>query len=154
LTPSSLSTSTLPELLVTPRLDCFATVRPAPAATNAAAVETLNVFASEEPVPAISSDVFCGRLTGMASERMTLAIPASSSPVSPLAVRAVNAAAICLGYVFWSVRIRKNFAASVALMSSPRTSRTRYGKSGVSAFAFVAVTGAERSQSDLDVDII
>jgi len=56
-----------------------------------AAVETLNVFACEEPVPAISM-AFFGDFIFMATARITSAMPASSSCVSPFAVKAVSAA--------------------------------------------------------------
>ena len=54
LTPRASSTSALPEWEVAAREPCFATGKPAPAMTKAAAVETLKVFAALEPVPAVS----------------------------------------------------------------------------------------------------
>ena len=150
--PSSLRTSALPLLLEMPRLHCFATTCPAPAATNAAAVETLNVFASDEPVPAIST-AFFGDLTLIAALRMTLAMPASSSGVSPLAVNAVRAAAIWIEPTWPPVIALKKPTESLNERSSPRISRAKYGNSGVSAFALVAVSGADCSQDVFDADI-
>ena len=51
-TPSAVNRSALPDLLLAARFPCFATGKPAPAITNAAAVEMLNVFARLDPVPA------------------------------------------------------------------------------------------------------
>src|SRR5271157_4294287 len=55
LIPSDSSTSALPHLLDTERLPCLATAAPAPEATNAAAVEMLNVPALSPPVPHVST---------------------------------------------------------------------------------------------------
>ncbi len=54
LTPSASSRSAEPHLLVLERLPCLATAQPAPAATSAAAVETLKVE-GPPPVPAVST---------------------------------------------------------------------------------------------------
>jgi len=53
-TPSAVSTSALPDLLLAARFPCLATGNPAAAITNAAAVEILNVFERLDPVPAVS----------------------------------------------------------------------------------------------------
>ena len=53
-TPIAVKTSALPQRLLAARLPCFATASPAPAITNAAAVDTLKVFAALDPVPAVS----------------------------------------------------------------------------------------------------
>ena len=53
-TPNAVSKSALPDLLLAARFPCFATGNPAPAITNAAAVEMLKVFAGLDPVPAVS----------------------------------------------------------------------------------------------------
>ena len=55
LTPRASRTSALPHLLETDLLPCFATEAPAPAATNAVAVETLNVLLPSPPVPHVST---------------------------------------------------------------------------------------------------
>src|SRR5438132_959796 len=49
--PSASSTSALPDFDDTERLPCLATRAPAPAATNIAAVEMLNVCEASPPVP-------------------------------------------------------------------------------------------------------
>ena len=54
MTPKAWSTSALPHRDVAAREPCFATGRPAPAITKAAAVEILKVFAALDPVPAVS----------------------------------------------------------------------------------------------------
>ena len=94
-TPSAASTSALPQRLLAARLPCFATGNPAPAITNAAAVETLKVFAQLEPVPAVSTKTSCSDLMCTARSRIASARPASSATVSPLSLSAINAAAIC-----------------------------------------------------------
>jgi hypothetical protein len=94
-TPSAANKSALPDLLLAARLPCFATGNPAPAITNAAAVEMLKVFARLDPVPAVSMKQGCRALTRTARERSPVAIPVNSSTVSPFAASATNAAAIC-----------------------------------------------------------
>src|SRR5687768_4090159 len=78
-TPTALSMSALPDLLLAARLACFATGNPAPAITNAVAVEMLNVFARLDPVPAVSMKHECRALTRTAQARSPLAIPVSST---------------------------------------------------------------------------
>ncbi len=53
-TPRFSRTSALPHMLDTALLPCFATLRPAPAATKAVVVETLKVRVPSPPVPTIS----------------------------------------------------------------------------------------------------
>ena len=53
-TPSASRTSAEPHLDVNDRLPCLATTAPAPAATSAAAVETLKVETVPPPVPQVS----------------------------------------------------------------------------------------------------
>src|SRR2546422_3843541 len=55
-TPSASSTSAEPHLDVNDRLPCLATTAPAPAATNAAAVEILKVETTPPPVPQVRSE--------------------------------------------------------------------------------------------------
>ena len=68
----------------------FGDIRPCPAATNAAAVEILNVLTFEPPVPQVS--MTCGRpvLTATAWLRSDFAKPASSPAVGPLMRMAVR----------------------------------------------------------------
>src|SRR5258705_10642434 len=84
LTPSAVSTSALPDLLLAARLPCFATANPAPAITKAAAVETLKVLARLEPVPAVSMKAVWQELNLTAGSRKPSAIPAQPSNVLPL----------------------------------------------------------------------
>ncbi len=65
---------------------------PAPAATSAAAVDTLNVPRSSPPVPQVSSRG-PSTSTRRACCRITLAIPVISSTVSPFSRRAIRNAA-------------------------------------------------------------
>ena len=91
--PSASSRSAEPDLLVAERLPCFATQHPAPAATKAAVVETLNV-GTPPPVPAVSSRSVRSASTGTASSRIVRARPVSSSTVSPFARSATRKAAV------------------------------------------------------------
>ena len=65
-TPRCSSTSADPQRELIERLPCFATCTPAPATTNAAAVETLNVPEASPPVPQVSTSasIATGRLPG------------------------------------------------------------------------------------------
>src|SRR5687767_4535654 len=93
-TPNAASTSELPVLLVTPRFPCLATGTPAPATTNAAAVETLKDFARLDPVPAVSRKDSYLALMRNAFALIAVAQPTNSSTVSPLFAHAARAAAI------------------------------------------------------------
>jgi hypothetical protein len=96
LTPSASSRSAEPHLLVLERLPCLATAQPAPAATRAAAVETLKVE-GPPPVPAVSTRLARSLETGVASARIVRAKPTSSGTVSPLARRAIRKAPVWIG---------------------------------------------------------
>ena len=89
LTPAASSTSALPAALVMARLPCLATRRPAPTATSAAMVETLMECVPSPPVPQVSTRS-PSTLTRRALSRMTRAMPAISSAVSPLMRSAVT----------------------------------------------------------------
>src|SRR4051794_29001107 len=91
--PSASSTSADPLRPVALRLPCFATTQPAPAATNAAVVETLNV-GRPPPVPAVSSSSPAAGSTPAANLRIVRASPASSSSVSPFVRSAMRNPAI------------------------------------------------------------
>jgi hypothetical protein len=91
--PSASSTSAEPDSPVADRLPCLATAQPAPAAINAAVVETLNVRRTP-PVPAVSSSSSRDAVTRTACARIVRARPASSSTVSPLVRSAIRNAAI------------------------------------------------------------
>ena len=88
-TPSSSNTSALPQVPDAALLPCFATFRPAPAATNAAAVEILKVLRPSPPVPTESTSM-PSTFTRSENSRMTVAIPAISSVLSPFSRRAVR----------------------------------------------------------------
>src|SRR4051794_11588471 len=92
-TPSASSRSAEPESPVAERLPCLATAQPAPAAISAAVVETLKV-GRPPPVPAVSMRSSRPVVTGVASRRMVVARPTSSSTVSPLVRRAISTAAV------------------------------------------------------------
>ena len=92
-TPSASSRSAEPDSPVAERLPCLATAQPAPAAISAAVVETLKV-GRPPPVPAVS--IRSSRLasTGVASSRIVVARPTSSSIVSPFVRSAISTAAV------------------------------------------------------------
>ena len=97
--PSASSTSADPQRELTERLPCFATRTPAPAITNEAAVEILNVPAASPPVPAVSTrtSFFAARPAGkigVAWRRIAVAKPTTSSTVSPFMRSAVSKPAI------------------------------------------------------------
>src|SRR2546422_3162655 len=96
--PSASSTSALPDFDDTERLPCLATRAPAPAATNMAAVEILNVCEASPPVPTTSSRLSgSGTSTRVANSRMTCAAAAISPTVSFLTRRPTVSAAIITG---------------------------------------------------------
>src|SRR2546426_11553634 len=88
LTPRAAKTSALPHKLLAARLPCFATGKPAPAITKAAAVETLKGVAQLDPVPAVSMKQPCRDLMAGVRERIPSARPANSAPVSPFCLTA------------------------------------------------------------------
>ena len=120
LTPSSSSTSALPQVPEAARLPCLATLSPAPAATNAAAVEMLNVFSPSPPVPTESTNI-PSTLTRRENSRMTVAMPAISSFVSPLRLRAVKNDPNCAGVASPDIICRMTNAASSIDRESPET---------------------------------
>ena len=99
-TPRCSSTSAEPQRELIERLPCLATRTPAPATTNAAAVETLNVPEASPPVPQVSTSASiatadCPAKIGVACRRMAVAKPTSSSTVSPFMRSAVSSPTIC-----------------------------------------------------------
>ena len=105
-TPAASNTSALPDLPVAARLPCFATVIPAAAATNAAAVETLKSPAASPPVPTVSTTLSDLTDTAAANSRITIAAAVNSSTVSPLICSAVRNAPICAGVASPCITIR------------------------------------------------
>src|SRR5438034_7467586 len=96
--PSASRTSALPDFDDTERLPCLAPRAPAPAATNTAAVEMLNVCDASPPVPTTSSSVSrLGTSTLVANSRMTCAAAVISPTVSFFTRRPTVNAAIITG---------------------------------------------------------
>ena len=120
-TPKASSTSALPQDPETARLPCLATLSPAAAATKAAAVDTLKLHLPSPPVPAVSTSVPTTS-TFSAFSRITVAMPAISSGVSPLARRAARNAPNWAGVDSPSMTCRITAAASSMLMERPTTS--------------------------------
>src|SRR5262245_54703840 len=117
------------------RLPCLATLSPAPATTNAVAVETLNVPDASPPVPHVSTSisrsvpvraaVSSARVCTLATfERITCAKPISSSTVSPFIRSAVRNAAICASVAVPDMIASIAPAASMRVRSR-RSTRTR-----------------------------
>src|SRR5690349_9454258 len=121
--PSASSTSAEPDRPVAERLPCFATAQPAPAATNAAVVDTLKV-GLPPPVPAVSSRSPRPTSTALASSRIVRARPTSSSTVSPFVRSAMRNAAACASEASPSMISRSTAAASSAGRSSPEATRS------------------------------
>ena len=99
-TPSASSTSADPARELIERLPCFATRAPAPATTNAAHVEMLNVPFASPPVPQVSTrprsvSARGDANTGAACRRIAVASPTSSSTVSPFSRSADSSPPIC-----------------------------------------------------------
>ena len=96
--PKASSTSAVPDLLLTLRLPCLATLAPAPAATNMAVVEILNVWVPSPPVPTMSTKwLLSATVTGVANSRMTIAAAEISPIVSFFERRPVKIAAVIVG---------------------------------------------------------
>ena len=96
LTPQASSTSAAPAELDAARLPCLATFTPEAASVRAAAVEMLKVLRPSPPVPTTST-TGPGTSTRSTLARMTRAMPAISSEVSPFSRSAVTNAPICAG---------------------------------------------------------
>ena len=122
LTPSASSTSALPHLLDAARFPCLATGTPAPAATNAAAVEMLIVCAPSPPVPTMSSTSGNPCSTRTLRSRIARAAPTISSGVSPLAASATSRAVVRIGEIVSSMIAPNARAVSSALKSCPANS--------------------------------
>ena len=97
--PKASSTSAEPLLDDTPRLPCLATLAPAAAATNIAAVEMLKLCAPSPPVPTMSRKCSPGSATSTlrANSRITVAAAAISPTVSFFTRRPVRMAAVING---------------------------------------------------------
>jgi len=118
-TPSASSTSAEPARELIDRLPCFATRAPAPATTNAAHVEMLNVPFASPPVPHVSTipsiaAAHPARNTGAACLRIAVANPTNSSTVSPFVRSALSSTLIS------SSVARPHRISSIAASASPR----------------------------------
>jgi hypothetical protein len=108
-TPSASSTSALPDFDDTERPPCFATRAPAPAATNAAVVEMLNVCDLSPPVPQVSTRLSRPLAsTRVENSRITEAAAAISETDSVFTCRPMRIAASCtcetLPSMTWRIR--------------------------------------------------
>src|SRR5215207_4716132 len=121
--PSASSTSAEPHWLVAERLPCFATRQPAPAAMNAAVVDTLKV-GRPPPVPAVSTRSSPAS-TFTDISRSVAARPAISATVSPLVRSAIRNAAACASMITRSTReawsARRSSPLAARSMASVRT---------------------------------
>src|SRR5687767_2995014 len=95
-TPSSSSTSALPQALEAARLPCFAMRAPAADATMALTVEMLKEFERSPPVPQVSI-ASGGAWTLTAASRSADANPAISSTVSPRRCMTARSPPSCAG---------------------------------------------------------
>src|SRR5215218_971249 len=120
--PSASSTSAEPHWLVAERLPCLATRQPAPAAMNAAVVETLNV-GLPPPVPAVSTRPSPAS-TLTERSRSTAASPAISPTVSPFVRSAIRKAAACVSDALPSMTSVSTRDASARSRSAPLETRS------------------------------
>ena len=93
------------------RLPCLATGTPAPATTNAVAVEMFSVPLPSPPVPTMSI-ASCGAVMRFIRARMARAAAAISSTVSPRTRRAISKPPICAGVAAPSNRAENADSAS------------------------------------------
>ena len=97
LTPKAANTSALPDLELTARLPCLATLAPQAANTKATAVEILKVPKPSPPVPQVSIKGERWGVIGVMRLRIAKAAPPISSLLSPLQRKATKKAAIWTG---------------------------------------------------------
>ena len=124
LTPSASSTSALPEDEEALRPPCLATLTPAAATTNIAAVEILKVLLPSPPVPHISSSSsgLCV-ITGVANSRITSAAAAISPIVSFFTRKPMSKALAMTGDI--SPRINMRIRCSISSWKISRCSMQR-----------------------------
>ena len=94
LAPRHSNKSALPEDEETALPPCLATLAPAEAATNIAAVEILKVCAPSPPVPHRSTKSSKPESTGLTRSRITSAPPSNSLTASPFIFNATNIPAV------------------------------------------------------------
>ena len=147
--PSASSTSALPDFDDTERLPCLATRAPAPAATNMAAVEMLNVCDASPPVPTTSSSVSrLGTSTLVANSRMTCAAAVISPTVSFFTRRPTVNAAIITGVASPLMILR--MTASISSWKISRCSMARCSASCMVIGMIVsALMGSEKIREEL-----
>src|SRR5579859_7927589 len=140
-TPSSLSTSAVPDFEDSARLPCLATFRPPPAATKPTAVETFRVCWPSPPVPQTS---MVGNLGSMwtAARRMARAQATISPRVSPRIRIAVSAAPTWLGVGSPRRQAAKNSPALSSESVPPSASRLSKGLKASDMGAGSGVHGA------------
>ncbi len=136
-TPSSSRTSALPQRLDAARPPCLATGQPAPATTNAAAVEMLKVPLPSPPVPQVST-ASTESSTRTAWSRIDITIPVSSSTVSPRIRRAARMAPIWAGVALPCITRSITARAVSTSRCTPRTSRSSASRRSVSGSVIAA----------------
>ncbi len=127
-TPNASSTSADPHIELADRFPCLATFTPAPATTNAATVEMLNVFASSPPVPQVSSDGPGPGSTRIISARIARANPVSTSAPTRRGGSSTRKADNCTGETAPARISRIASCASASPNGNSRTRRWRIGK--------------------------
>jgi hypothetical protein len=126
---------------VNERLPCFATAAPAPAATNAAAVEMLKVETVPPPVPQVSTRCAPSASTRTIAARNARAAPVSSATVSPFTRKPISRAAICTGLAAPAITTPKAAAAAGSESDWRLATRAIAWASGVGAGWDSAGTG-------------
>src|SRR5687767_8388167 len=120
-TPSSSSTSALPQALEAARLPCFAMRAPAADATMALTVEMLKEFERSPPVPQVSI-ASGGAWTFTAASRSADANPAISSTVSPRRCMTARSPPSCAGVASpFMTKVIAARASSRESVSAPET---------------------------------
>ena len=106
----------------------MATVTPAPAATNAAVVETLNVPVPSPPVPTMSTASTSPTSTFTPALRIARAAPVSASAVTGILASAVRNAASSASATSPDMTAEKNPSHSSSPGAVPASARTRMSR--------------------------
>ena len=125
LTPKASKTSAPPTVPDMARLPCLATVKPEPAAMNAAVVEMLNVPRRSPPVPQVSTMTGARGQICVACARMARAAPMISLTVSPCMRKATSNPPIWAGVAAPSMSCRITASISTSSNDSRATARAR-----------------------------
>ena len=140
--PRASSTSAEPTLPLALRFPCLATEAPQAAATKATAVEILKLLAPSPPVPQVSTRCSAGRDGGITQAwRSTWAMPASSSPLTPLALRATSRPPVNTGSIWASSHPSIRPTAWSALRSC--RSNSWFNRAGQLLEAVMAIDGIQ-----------